>query len=140
MTNKLNIFITQIIAVILVLCSNLFCNSMFLADTTIICSTHITNSDSIYQNVKISYAPIIAFGIVGAFSGAAIGGTISPPQRYPDYEFGLNVSKAGAIGFGIGALVGGYIGYQLAKRDYERDIKAQKSNIIKNNKKKNKQK
>ncbi|MCK5149046.1 hypothetical protein KAR48_19985 [bacterium] len=68
--------------------------------------------------VKPSKMPVIAFAIVGAFVGIAIGATIDPAEQNAiPGEMHLDVSTGGTIGLVMGTVLGGYIGHLLAKRD-----------------------
>ncbi|MDW7678974.1 MAG: hypothetical protein SCK70_00290 [bacterium] len=87
----------------------------------------ISQSDSQAVKPKISKAPIIAFCLLGASIGGAIGEKIDPPKKVPEGEFILiNYSKGGAYGCFIGAAIGGYLGYLLAKRDAKRELEMSK--------------
>lgn len=69
---------------------------------------------------RMHFAPVVAFGVMGATLGGWIGGSIDPPKKGPPGEMWISISKTGAISCLLGAIVGGYIGYRLAQRDVKR--------------------
>lgn len=99
-----------------------------LSDSLISINSDNAKSDSL--NLKPSKAPIIAFGIVGAMLGGAIGGYIDPPKKGIEGEFSWRISKTGATFFVLGGICGSYVGYRLAKRQVEQKKKKLKDNIV----------
>ena len=105
------IFIFSIVYFLL-LCNELYAQTA--VDSLCTIKSNKTSLDSL--SMKPSKAPIVAFGIVGALLGGAIGGTIDHPQKGVEGEMVFNISKTGASCFVIGGICGSYIGYRLAKR------------------------
>ena len=97
-----------------------------LSDSIISINSDNAKSDSF--NLKPIKAPIIAFVILVAMLGGAIGGYIDPPEKGIPGEFSWNISKTGATFFVLGGICGSYVGYRLAKRQVEQKKKKLKDN------------
>jgi len=79
------------------------------------------SSSKIAKKQKPSKAPVIAFAVIGASVGIAIGVLVDPAEqnKIPG-EMHCDFSTGGTVGLILGTAIGGYIGHRLAKRDFRR--------------------